>query len=417
MIRNRILLVVGVVLSSVSPIAACDGSTDVARSGNSTSQHTPSSPMSGSSSGSASATGGSSSSSGSSRGATDSSVAFVADSGATPSMALYGNPNGHCTVPAAAQAEDVSHPTTVVGDGTAASCTSDRVAAAVRAGGVVTFGCGLDPITIAVAEMDIVNDGGQGDGSVTIDGGGKITLSGSGDHRIIYQNTCDQNLHWTTSHCNAQSAPHLVVQNIAFTAGKGAVSTTGALGGGAIYVGGGTFKAFNTKFFDNSQPTLGQDYAGAAIYTNDQTQSVYIVGSTFQSNSGSNGGALGSIGTSWTVLNSAFLGNTAIGTGENPARAGTPGGGLGGAIYNDGNGYTLTVCGTDFSQNTANELGTGSIFFVADDLKGTLTIDQATFVGNSNNGSVQSSSHPSIYVQARDVAGSGGVTVTNTTFN
>src|SRR3954470_19792340 len=61
-----------------------------------------------------------------------------------------GNPDGHCTVPAEAQAEDTSNPTTVVGDGTPASCTSDAVVSAVAAGGIVTFSCGPDPITITL---------------------------------------------------------------------------------------------------------------------------------------------------------------------------------------------------------------------------------------------------------------------------
>jgi hypothetical protein len=330
------------------------------------------------------------------------------------SVASNANPNGHCAGPAGIQAEDVSHPTTVVGDGTPASCTGDKVVAAVHAGGVVTFACGPAPIVIVVPEIDIFNDGGLGDGSVTIDGGGTVTLSGGGDHRILYQNTCDQALHWTTSHCNAQSTPNLVVQNIGFTAGSGPVDA-GVLGGGAIYVGGGTFKAVNVKFYGNTQPTLGQDYAGGAVYTTNQTQPSYVLGSTFSGNSGSNGGALGSIGTSWTIVNSVFTGNTAVGRGENPARAGTPGGGLGGAIYNDGNSYTLSICGTDFGHDTANELGSGSIFEVVDDLMGNLDIDQSTFEGDSNDGSVQPS-HPSIYVEARDKTGGAGVTVTSTTF-
>jgi hypothetical protein len=327
-----------------------------------------------------------------------------------------GNPDGHCAVPTAAQAADVSHPTTVVGTGTAASCTADAVAAAVHAGGVVTFACGSAPVTIVVPEIDIFNDGGRGDGSVTLDGGDLITLSGGGANRILYQNTCDQSLHYTTSHCQAQDAPHLIVQNMAFTGGRGdADPTRGILGGGALYVGGGTFRAFGIRVTSSTQPTLGQDNAGGAIYTFEQTAPVYVVGSTFLGNSGSNGGALGSIGTSWMLLNSLFSGNSAVGRGENPARAGTPGGGLGGAIYNDGNSYTLTLCGTALSSNTANELGSGAIFQVVDDLHGQLAIDQSAFTGNSDTGSVQS--HPGIYVEAADKQGNAGVTINDTTFD
>ena len=352
--------------------------------------------------------------------------------GASPSggAAAIGNPGGACVVPAEAAAADVSHPTTVVGDGTAASCTADKVVAAVAAGGVVTFSCGSDPLTIVVPEIAIINDGGATkDGSVTLDGGGKITLSGGGKNRILRQNPCDESLHYTTTHCNNQDTPHLIVQNIGFTGGAGLaeqIDKKGVLGGGALYVGGGTFKAINVTITDSKQTNatgqLVQDLAGGAIYSADMSTpgAVYLVNCTFQGNSGINGGALGSIGTSWTILNSVFKNNSATGQGENPARTGTEGGGLGGAIYNDGNGYTLTVCGTQFEANQANELGSGAIFQVVDDLKGNLKIDQSAFTGNSDTGDVQQSAkHPGIYVQAQNkVDGTSGVTISaDTTFN
>jgi hypothetical protein len=184
-----------------------------------------------------------------------------------------------------------------------------------------------------------------------------------------------------------------------------------------VYVGGGTFKAFNVRFSNNTQPNLLQDYAGGALYTfNQGTQPVYITGCTFDGNSGCNGGAIGSIASSTTIVNSLFSNNKTLGNGQNPAKPGTPGGGLGGAIYNDGNDYTLSLCGTKLTNNTAAELGSGSIFQVVDNLQGALVLDQSTFVGNSNTGSVQSSTHPSIYVEATDKAGNGGVTITATTF-
>jgi hypothetical protein len=350
-------------------------------------------------------------------GSSSSKDAAVRDTSVAIPPTTYGNPKGTCPVPAAALAEDVSSPTTVVGTGTAPSCTADAVVAAVAAGGVVTFDCGDAPITIVVPEIQIMNDGGKtADGSVTIDGGGKVTLSGNNQNRILYQNTCDQTLHYTTPHCQDQPAPHLVLQNIAFTAGM-ANGTADVLGGGAMFIGGGTFKMFNVSVTSSTQPNLEQDYAGGAVYTfNQATQPVTIVGSTFASNSGCNGGALGSIGTSYTILNSVFSSNKTLGNGENPAQAGTPGGGLGGAIYNDGDSYTLSLCGTDMENNTAADLGSGSIFQVVDNLMGFLTISDSTFKGNSNVGSVQSASHPSIYVQAEDVPGNAGVTITNTTF-
>ena len=84
---------------------------------------------------------------------------------------------------------------------------------------------------------------------------------------------------------------------------------------------------------------------------------------TFNGNVGSNGGAISSIGVSWTIINSLFSYHRAIGYGANPADPGTPGGGSGGSIYNDGNTMTLTVIGTQIEYNEVNKHGS-AIFFV-----------------------------------------------------
>ena len=86
---------------------------------------------------------------------------------------------------------------------------------------------------------------------------------------------------------------------------------------------------------------------------------MYIVNSTFggaqgYGNFGSNGGAVSSIGVSWTIINCLFSYNRAIGNGGNPAQSGTNGGGSGGAIYNDGNTMTLTILGTLIEKNKVN---------------------------------------------------------------
>ena len=198
------------------------------------------------------------------------------------------------------------------------------------------------------------------------------------------------------------------------------VATGGLNGSGAVFVTGGTFKSYNVRFVGSKEThvatELAQDLAGGALYLFELTAPAYIVNSTFQNNSATNGGALGSLFVSSVIINCVFSGNSATGHGMNPAASGTTGGGLGGAIYNDGNDYALNICGTAFTNNTANELGTGAIFQIVNNLKGDLIIDQSTFVGNTTNGSVQSG-HPCIYVEARDKAGNAGDTITNTTFN
>src|SRR5690606_17543470 len=57
-----------------------------------------------------------------------------------------------CALPAEAVLEDVSKPTTVVGSGSPESCTSAAFVAAVAVGGVITFDCGPDPVTIVLDE-------------------------------------------------------------------------------------------------------------------------------------------------------------------------------------------------------------------------------------------------------------------------
>ncbi|MFC4031326.1 hypothetical protein ACFO3J_07535 [Streptomyces polygonati] len=305
-------------------------------------------------------------------------------------MPTAGNPQGHATVPAAARAVDSSHPTRTIGDGTAASCTSAAVVAAVAAGGVITFSCGPRPVVITMdATAKVRNAAGP---RVVLDGGGKVTLSGAGKRRILYMDTCDQAQGWTTSHCQDQSEPELTVQNLTFADGNSTGDTAEGGGGGAILVRGGRFKAVNTRFVRNRCDTTGPDLGGAAIRVLDQYQDlpVYITDSTFggapgQGGSCSNGGALSSIGVSWVVLNSVMTYNSAVGNGANPARGGTPGGGSGGAVYTDGNQYTVRIDGSVISHNDAKE-GGGALFFVSNDHTGTLTIQSSTLHADASHG-------------------------------
>lgn len=308
----------------------------------------------------------------------------------SPSVAFHaGNPGGHAPVPAAARAVDTSHPTRTVGRGTPASCTSAAVVSAVAAGGVITFSCGPRPVVITMEATAKVRNAVS---RVVLDGGGKVTLSGAGKRRILYMDTCDQAQGWTTSHCQNQSEPQLTVQNLTFADGNSTGSSAEGGGGGAVLVRGGRFKAVNSRFVRNRCDRSGPDLGGAAIRVLDQYQGlpVYITGSTFggapgQGGSCSNGGALSSIGVSWVVLNSVLSHNSAVGSGANPARGGTPGGGSGGAVYTDGNRYTVRVAGSVISDNDARE-GGGALFFVSNDHTGTLDIEDSTLRANPSHG-------------------------------
>jgi hypothetical protein len=293
-----------------------------------------------------------------------------------------GNPDGHAAVPAAGLAVDTSHPDHVIGDGSPSGCTSAAVVQAVAEGGIITFDCGPSPVTITMtATAKVVNTSHQ----VVLDGGGKVTLSGGGGIRILYMNTCDPAQTYTTSDCWEQQWPQLVVQNLSLTHAYSATQEAkgASYGGGAIFDEGGQLKVVNSVFTGDQCYASGPDLGGGAIRATGMYMQVpvYITNDTFTGNSCSNGAALSGLYANFAVYNSVMTGNKAIGSGANPAASGTTGGGSGGAIYTDGNGYNLIVDGSSMSGNTARE-GGGAIFFVVDADGGTLTIDDSTLSDN-----------------------------------
>jgi hypothetical protein len=243
---------------------------------------------------------------------------------------------------------------------------------------VIVFDCGASPITIQMLDTALIyNDTGP---EIVIDGGGLVTLDGLNERRILYMDTCDAALVWTTSHCNDQDHPRLTVQNIDFVNGY----DPGQDGGGAIHVQGGQFQAVNTRFFSNACAATGPDVGGAAVrliltWTGAPN---YIINSTFGGsedlgNECSNGGAVSGLHASITILNSYFSHNTATGWGANPQRSGTPGGGNGGTVYGDGTDFTFRIEGTLIEHGYAPEGGSG-VFYVSNDLSGNLIFVDST---------------------------------------
>jgi hypothetical protein len=282
----------------------------------------------------------------------------------------------------------------VIGHGTPAGCTSARVVAAVRHGGVIRFDCGAAPVTIPMrATAKIVNTSRR----VVIDGGGLVTLSGQGRRRILYLDTCDRRQTWTTSHCQDQATPRLTVRRLGLRDGNSAGDRFDGGGGGAIFDRGGRLRIVDSTFTGNRCDATGPDLGGGAVRALSQYRSrpVEVIDSRFSANACSNGGALSSIGVSWDVTGSTFASNRAIGHGANPARRGTRGGGSGGAIYNDGDRMALRIDRSRFTGNHANE-GGGAIFFVSNDRTGTLSIHGSTLTDNVNVG-FQTPGLPGIY--------------------
>lgn len=236
---------------------------------------------------------------------------------------------------------DTTKPTTVIGTGTPASCNQNTLAAALLKGGIITFNCGTNPVTISISsELQISKDS-----DTIIDGGGIITLDGLQRTRIMKFDRGDFRY----------ATPTLTVQRLRFINGR----CQDVDGGCAILQkNGGTTVVISSSFENNIGPTVGQDVAGGAIWTlggGDTT----IVGSIFRDNKCSNGGGLGILGSGLYIYNSHFQTNQATGNGGNPGN-----GGNGGAISFDGRGRNNTICGTRFTGNQANKYG-GAFFRVS----------------------------------------------------
>jgi hypothetical protein len=313
---------------------------------------------------------------------------------------VAGNPHGSCTtgVPAQGKLVDTSHPTAVVGTGTAASCTFSALEAAVTAGGVVTFDCGRDLVTIAVtATLNVPTNK-----DTVIDGSGKIMLDGGGAVQILRFDSPG----WQTNNSR------LTLQRLALVNGK--TTPTQAIPaapapcsqgfddgqGGALYVRDGNVTVIDSIFSNNQAALIGPDTGGGAIYIQGSKHGLLIVGSTFASNKASNGGGVGCLFAELDVYNTLVTGNvgtghdansadpkqcSAINNGQNEIGSG----GNGGALYSDGQSTTqnpvnIVLCGDAIENNAAgvNAFG-GGIFFTSNNFGGTLSIADSTITGNT----------------------------------
>jgi hypothetical protein len=294
-------------------------------------------------------------------------------------------PAGTCTEPITAV--DTSKPTTVVGTGTAASCTEAAFATALAAGGIITFDCG-GPATIAITSEKELSTKGD----TVIDGGGAITFDGGGVTRILHFDGGDYRKTKTTvtlqnatfAHAKASGTP---IPSAAPPCAQG-FGIDG--GGGAVLVNDGVLHVLGCTFLENAAAPLGPDVAGGAIYATGAL-GVVIVGSRFAGNSASNGGAVGSLNSELAIANSVFSQNQATGSGANSVDTSTchadggevGSGGNGGAVSIDGGADgALVVCGATFEKNVSGALG-GAVFRTPDGAPQTSTFEQSTLDGNS----------------------------------
>ena len=302
---------------------------------------------------------------------------------------------------------DVSRPAAVVGTGTPQSCTEVGLQSAMSGGGVIVFNCGPNPVVIPITtEHPFRNDT-----NTVLDGGNRITLRGNGATRIFVARSGDPPLYGGTPPYYKSTRTSVTLQNITITNGRSSGPSLPPLppgapancsqgtefegSGGVIYVRDMVLHVINAKFQSNHGPVLGPDVAGGAIYALGSLD-VTVVGSTFQSNDASNGGALGGLQSNVTLVNNLFHDNRSVGLGGNYniQSSGCPlhlnqyqvgSGGNGGAIYFDGQADRgVVVCGNQFRRNSGTDALGGAVWGAGDPGTLSLTIGQSEFENNRN---------------------------------
>ncbi|ABU58329.1 choice-of-anchor Q domain-containing protein [Roseiflexus castenholzii] len=223
----------------------------------------------------------------------------------------------------------------VVGDGTPASCTEAALRAAVAGGGLVTFNCGPQPVTITLSRQLELRQNTEIDGGGPQQGG-RVTLSGGGRTRIIW-------LYDAT----------LTIRNLTLIDGR-------SVEGGAIRSAGLNSQVFiYNSIFRNNDSTAGTDEEGGGAISM-HFGKLHIEDSLFEQNRGINGGAIYNLRCPITVLRSTFRNN------DSSIGGVVANFGFGGAIYNDGAGQQgaggqIIIRDSIFAGNKARNFG-GAVY-------------------------------------------------------
>jgi hypothetical protein len=306
--------------------------------------------------------------------------------------------------------------------GVVTDCSTDaQFSSLLAGGGTITFDCGgvgaAAVITLSSTKTIVDN--------TTIDGDGKVTLSGGGLRRLF-----------SVEAGTALTLTHLTLMQgvayegaIVYNLGTLHLSNSAILSGTATGGFGGAVKSLGSVIVTNSvfQQNVSQQGYGGAIDSVQKTSLVSVTNSSFYNNSSRiGGGAIASNGIV-RIERSTFSGNST------ESQFGISGGGAientgpltitastfsanragkGGAVYNEG-GMALVVNNT-FSGNSANvapRLGGAIHNQVSTDglnTPGSTTIIAGTFLGNTANsgsgGNLNNDSGNSLRLKASIVA-------------
>lgn len=295
-------------------------------------------------------------------------------------------------------------PQVVIGSGTAASCQSQDAAnalsTAVAAGGEITFNCGAAPVVMTV-------NTNATDQTVTIDGGGLVTLSGEDTRQLFFlfgsANLTLNNISLvdgagfagaaiavSTAQASATINNSFLISHDSGTSNGGAIYNRGTLTlnnssigashssgfGGAIFTNGGTVTVKNTTIINNEAAQ------GGGIWLSEGTVTVENSAIRFNRATSEGGGIHIDVGIV-TVVNSTFYENVAAG---------------GGGIYMRGTGLTIT--NATFTQNRADTGGALWNFAGTTKVKNTIFNDSR----NTNNSSSSlNCDGPSVTSEGRNI--------------
>jgi len=274
-------------------------------------------------------------------------------------------------------------PESVVGNGTSESCTEDVLRQQLGAGGRVRFNCGPALHTITLSRPYYVAQ------DVTIDGGGRIALSGGKRVRIFDGGSVGVTLR---------------LANI--TLRDGLSESDGAAG---VHLGWNrNIVAVNTTFVNNVNTVLNTERTGGAVALHSGRGT--FVNCVFRDNSGRMGAGINNLLSDLTVINSTFINNTPPAAITNQS--------VGGGIYIDG-GYVLqisderrgkiTICGSRFENNTGAQ---GGALFYCGYGEDRATISRSSFIGNhapgGQGGGIWNGCNAQLDITASTLAGNDG---------
>jgi len=254
------------------------------------------------------------------------------------------------------------------------SCSETALKEAITIGGKIQLppSCTITLTSQIVALKDFQLDGNGG------------TISGNNAHRIFSLGSI---ANFSTTGLN------VTIQNITLRDGRSSFLTdtnanVSAGDGSAIFTTlNNNTQIINVKFIDNVAVSTSE--GGGAIRSRGQGKLI-VSGSLFQNNEANAGGAINSLLTDLTVIDSTFINNRAKpnsgGGGGSGAEAGS-----GGAIYTDGAGSdgtsstssngNLVVCGSYFEKN--HGIKGGAYFSYIYGNISTSTITNSLFVENT----------------------------------